>query len=151
MVSKIASPRRKCFEIKCPQVSCNLAIRATIFSGVLQSITCTQHRMKRMAGQCPAQQSVHWTLGSLPHLQVFFWLRVFSCSQTLSTPAPAPVTQTVRQRKAQPDLHNSVKAICNRITRSRNSVQLFLDEFFGRPNLIWKLPNIIPSALHRSR
>jgi len=42
-----------------------------------------------------AQQSVHPTLGSLRDLQAFFWLRVFSTSQTLSTPAPARVTQTV--------------------------------------------------------
>jgi len=38
---------------------------------------------------------VHPTLGSLRDLQAFFWLRVFSTSQTLSTPTPARVTQTV--------------------------------------------------------
>jgi len=38
---------------------------------------------------------VHPTLGSLRDLQAFFWLQVFSTSQTLSTPAPARVTQTV--------------------------------------------------------
>jgi hypothetical protein len=30
------------------------------------------------------QQSVHWTLGILPHFQAFFWLRVFSA------PGPLP-------------------------------------------------------------
>jgi hypothetical protein len=44
---------------------------------------------------------VHWTLGILRDLQAFFWLRVFFCSQTLSTPTPAPVTQTVGQPKAK--------------------------------------------------
>src|SRR6266508_6107081 len=33
--------------------------------------------------------------GILRDLQAFFWLRVFFCSQAESTPAPAPVTQTV--------------------------------------------------------
>jgi hypothetical protein len=42
-----------------------------------------------------AQQSVHPTCGSLRDLQAFFWLWVFSTSQTLSTPAHTRVTQTV--------------------------------------------------------
>jgi len=48
-----------------------------------------------------AQQSVHWTLGILRDFQAFFWLRVFSTSQTLSTPAPVPVTQTVGRSPAK--------------------------------------------------
>jgi len=36
-----------------------------------------------------AQQSVHPTLGSLRDLQAFFWLRVFSTSQTLSAARPS--------------------------------------------------------------
>jgi len=44
-----------------------------------------------------AQHSVHWTLGIPPHFRAFFLLRVFFCSQAESTPAPAPVTQTVRE------------------------------------------------------
>ena len=42
------------------------------------------------------QQSVHWTLGILRHFENFL-ASSFSCSQALSTPAPAPVTQTVGQ------------------------------------------------------
>jgi hypothetical protein len=38
---------------------------------------------------------VHPTCGILRGLQAFFWLRVFSTSQTLSTPAHTRVTQTV--------------------------------------------------------
>jgi hypothetical protein len=38
---------------------------------------------------------VHPTCGSLRDLQAFFWLRVFSTSQTLSTPTHTRVTQTV--------------------------------------------------------
>jgi len=48
-----------------------------------------------VSGQA-TQQSVHLTCGSLRDLQAFFWLRVFSTSQTLSTPAHLRVTQTVR-------------------------------------------------------
>ena len=42
-----------------------------------------------------SQQSVHLTCGILRHFQAFFSLRVFSCSQTESTPAHTQVTQTV--------------------------------------------------------
>jgi hypothetical protein len=48
-----------------------------------------------------AQKSVLLTLGILWHFQAFFWLWVFFCSQALSTPAPAPVTQTVSLREAE--------------------------------------------------
>jgi len=48
-----------------------------------------------------AQQSVHPTCGILRDLQAFFWLRAFSTSQTLSTPAHTRVTQTVRQPKCK--------------------------------------------------
>jgi hypothetical protein len=44
---------------------------------------------------------VHWTLGILRDLRAFFWLRVFFCSQAESTPAPAPVTQTVGRSLAE--------------------------------------------------
>jgi len=53
-----------------------------------------------------AQQSVHPTLGILRDLQAFFWLRVFSTSQTLSTPAPARVTQTVETVEKVGDFYN---------------------------------------------
>ena len=45
--------------------------------------------------QSSAQQSVHPTSGSLRGLGAVFWLRVFSTSQILSTPAHLRVTQTV--------------------------------------------------------
>ncbi len=44
-----------------------------------------------------AQQGVHWTLGILRNLQAFFYASAFSGLESESTPAPAPVTQTVRQ------------------------------------------------------
>jgi len=48
-----------------------------------------------------AQHSVHPTSGSLRGLGAFFWLRVFSTSQTLSTPAHLRVTQSVGQLTLQ--------------------------------------------------
>jgi len=36
--------------------------------------------------QNTAQQSVHWTLGILRDLQVFFWLRVFSAPKQSPRP-----------------------------------------------------------------
>jgi hypothetical protein len=48
-----------------------------------------------------AQQSVHWTLGILPHFQAFFYASAFSRSDSVPPPAPAPVTQTVGQFLAQ--------------------------------------------------
>jgi hypothetical protein len=44
-----------------------------------------------------AQHRVQRTAGSLRDLEAFFWLRFFSTSQTFSTPAHTPLTQTVRQ------------------------------------------------------
>jgi hypothetical protein len=38
---------------------------------------------------------MYLTCGSLRGLQAFFWLRVFSTSQTLSTPAHMQITQIV--------------------------------------------------------
>jgi hypothetical protein len=38
---------------------------------------------------------VQLTCGSRRDLGAFFWFRVFSTSQALSTPAPPPLTQTV--------------------------------------------------------
>jgi hypothetical protein len=45
-----------------------------------------------------SQQSVHLTCGILRHFQAFFYLRVFFCSRTESTPAHTQVTQTVGHR-----------------------------------------------------
>jgi len=44
---------------------------------------------------------VHLTCGILRDLQAFFWLRVFSTPQALSTPAHTPLTQTVGRSLAQ--------------------------------------------------
>jgi hypothetical protein len=42
-----------------------------------------------------AQQSVHLTLGILPHFQAFFYTSAFFQSDGVPPPAPARVTQTV--------------------------------------------------------
>jgi hypothetical protein len=44
---------------------------------------------------------VHPTCGILRDLQAFFWLRVFSTPQALSTPTHTRVTQTVGQPRAK--------------------------------------------------
>jgi len=44
-----------------------------------------------------AQQSVHPTLGILARFQAFFYASAFSQSDGVPPPAPARVTQTVRQ------------------------------------------------------
>jgi hypothetical protein len=59
---------------------------------------------------------VHRTLGILPHFRVFSSLRVFSTSQTESTPAPAPVTQTFGAAVASCHLHR----ICPYKPKERN-------------------------------
>lgn len=48
-----------------------------------------------LAQQNASQQSVHWTLGILRRFQTFSLASSFLRSQAESTPAPAPVTQTV--------------------------------------------------------
>jgi hypothetical protein len=48
-------------------------------------------------GQKTAQQSVHPTLGILARFQAFFYASAFSQSDGVPPPAPARVTQTVRQ------------------------------------------------------
>ena len=48
-----------------------------------------------------AQQSVHPTLGSLARFQAFFYASAFSQSDGVPPPAPARVTQTVRQPRAK--------------------------------------------------
>ena len=47
------------------------------------------------------QQSVHPTLGILPHFQAFFYASAFFQSDGVPPPAPAQVTQTVRQPKCK--------------------------------------------------
>jgi len=59
------------------------------------------HGGKESSLQDDAQQSVQLTCGSLRGLEAFFWLWVFSTSQTLSTPAHTPLTQTVGTPLAQ--------------------------------------------------
>ena len=56
----------------------------------------SSHGGRESSLQVHAQQSVHLTCGSLRVLQAFFWLRAFSTSQALSTPAHKQVMQTVR-------------------------------------------------------
>jgi len=60
-----------------------------------------QLHLKSLRQVKTAQHRVHWTLGILPHFGAFFWLQVFSTSQAETTPASAPVTQTVRRFNLQ--------------------------------------------------
>ena len=53
-----------------------------------------------------AQHRVHLTCGSLRGLGAFFWLRVFSTSQSLSTPAHTQVTQTVGRLATSKEIVN---------------------------------------------
>jgi len=48
-----------------------------------------------------AQQSVHPTLGILARFQAFFYASAFFQSDGVPPPAPARVTQTVRQPKSK--------------------------------------------------
>jgi hypothetical protein len=48
-----------------------------------------------------SQQSVHPTLGILARSQAFFYAPAFSQSDGVPPPAPARVTQTVRQPKSK--------------------------------------------------
>jgi len=52
---------------------------------------------QRVLRRRAAEQSVQRIFGSLRLREVFFWLRVFSTSQTESQPAQNPLTQTVRR------------------------------------------------------
>ena len=50
---------------------------------------------KRVLRSKTAQQSVQRIFGSLRDLQAFFWLQVFSTSQTESQPTQNPLTPAV--------------------------------------------------------
>jgi hypothetical protein len=67
---------------------------------------------------------VHPTSGSRRDLRAFFWLQVFSTSQTLSTPTHLRVTQTV----GQPVLHNMVSYLKFKF-RLRDSVRVLKNKF----------------------
>lgn len=48
-----------------------------------------------------AQQSVHWTLGILPHFQAFFWPQVFSAPKQSPRP-PHVYRQPINNKRDKP-------------------------------------------------
>ena len=78
-----------------------------------------------------AQQSVHPTSGSLRGLEAFLRsLRVFSTSQRLSTPAPPPLTQTVRPHVILLSVKTSL--FLNYGSLSLLAIRFLLQSFFLR-------------------
>jgi len=67
------------------------------------------HNHRAVSLQVHAQHSVQRIFGSLRLREAFFWLRVFSTSQTESQPAQNPLTPTVG-RLAQKQLVTHISA-----------------------------------------